>query len=301
MSDESVSGKTAATRLAQMLDRVTEQALREREAGEDAETWVPTKLPPIPKFAAMVRAYDLVMHPGARDRGGFTPAVLRSVTLELRATESAVLLGPRGAGKTTLMGILGMILRPDEGFVLLGGIDGWDEWDGARARLRLKRIGWVCSQPHLMLHLSVRDNVALPRWRMGDSRGDARDQASELLQRMGLAKLADRGAWRLSRVDAQKVSVARALINKPAVVLADEPTRFLDAEEDAGARNAILDHLFSACKRGAALLVATRDPDIAKRAKRVLHIRDGVVTEPDPPKISSTSMPPNFRKSLPPR
>ena len=98
MSDESISAKTAANRLEQMLQRVTEQAMREREAGEDAEEWVPTKLPPIPKFAPMLRAYDLVMQPTSRSGpSGFTPAALRGVTLEQRATESALLLGPSGA------------------------------------------------------------------------------------------------------------------------------------------------------------------------------------------------------------
>jgi len=210
----------------------------------------------------MIAATGLTRRLGGRE-------VVAGVELAIAAGESVALMGPSGCGKTTLLQMIGLLDRPDAGTVVLDGRDAWQGSDGERAALRLRAIGFVFQQSNLIEHLSARDNVALPAWRAGGSRGAARAEADRLLERFGLADRAKARGRELSIGEAQRAAIARALINKPRLVLADEPTGSLDA----GSAGPVMDALFAA--DGPAVLVATHDPEVAARAGRIVRMRDG--------------------------
>ncbi len=197
--------------------------------------------------------------------------ILHGISLAVAAGESVALVGPSGCGKTTLLHLLGLLDRPCRGQVWLDGAcaSAWSRGD--RARARLQRIGFVFQQHHLLEHLSARDNVALPAWRLGGSRRRALAAADALLERFGLAARARERAGVLSMGEAQRVALARALVNRPAIVLADEPTGSLDSASAAQ----VLQALGEVRETGGALLVVTHDDTVAQRADRSLAMRDG--------------------------
>ena len=207
---------------------------------------------------ALVRRYD--------DR-----TVIDHVSIAIAMGESVSLMGTSGCGKTTLLHILGALDRPDEGRLFIGGVDPSALGEGARARLRRERLGFVFQQSNLLPALSARENVALPAWRVSGRRAEALERAGALLSRFGLAARADAPAHVLSLGEAQRVAVARALINSPRLVLADEPTGSLDSSST----DAVLDALTEVCRLGAALLVVTHDPDVAARCARQVVMKDG--------------------------
>ena len=204
-----------------------------------------------------------------RRLGGHT--VVNDVSLTLGAGESLSLMGTSGCGKTTLLHILGTLDRPDEGQVLIDGVDPAGMRDSERARLRRERIGFVFQQSNLLPSLTARENVALPAWRLTGRRAQALARAGTLLESFGLAARADAPGHVLSLGEAQRVAVARALVNGPRLVLADEPTGSLDS----ASASAVLDALAAVCQAGAALLVVTHDPAVAARCAVQLVMRDG--------------------------
>jgi ABC-type lipoprotein export system ATPase subunit len=201
--------------------------------------------------------------------------VVAGVSLSLGAGEGLVLTGPSGSGKTTLLQMLALLDRPSAGVVRVDGRDAWQASARERAALRLSRIGFVFQRSNLLPHLSARDNVTLPAWRLHGDRAAATRAAAALLARFGLSARADAAAAVLSVGEAQRVAIARALINRPALVLADEPTGSLDS----AAATAVLAALEEVRAQGAALLVATHDPAIAARLPRRLHLEDGRLRE----------------------
>ncbi len=203
--------------------------------------------------------------------------VIDHVSLTILAGESVSLMGTSGCGKTTLLHILGTLDRPDEGQLLLAGQDPITLGERERARLRRETLGFVFQQSNLLPSLSALENVALPAWRVSGRRGEAMDRAAALLSRFGLAARAQAKAHILSLGEAQRVAVARALINSPRVVLADEPSGSLDS----GSTDAVLDALTEVCRLGAALLVVTHDPQVAARCTRQLVMRDGRLLQPE--------------------
>jgi ABC-type lipoprotein export system ATPase subunit len=214
--------------------------------------------------SVVLRATGVQRRIGAR-------AVVDGVDLGLARGTSTSLVGPSGCGKTTLLSILGLLDRPDAGEVHVSGHDAWTISEPDRARVRREKIGFVFQQANLFDGMTALDNVALPAWKKSGSRKDATRRAAALLERFGLASVAGSRAGALSGGEALRVAIARAIVNEPDVVLADEPTGSLDSQS----ARVVVDALFAVCERGAALLVVTHDPDVAGRADVALGMLDG--------------------------
>jgi len=197
--------------------------------------------------------------------------VIDHVSLTIAAGEMVSLMGASGCGKTTLLHILGTLDRPDGGRISLRGRDPAGLSDAARAVMRREELGFVFQQSNLLPSLTARENVALPAWRATGQRRASLDRADELLDRFGLVARAGAPGRVLSLGEAQRVAVARALVNRPQMVLADEPTGSLDSEASV----AVLDAMAEVCRTGAALLIVTHDPSVARRCARRLVMRDG--------------------------
>jgi putative ABC transport system ATP-binding protein len=209
-------------------------------------------------------ADDLVRRYGDR-------VVINHVSLTVEPGEMVSLMGASGCGKTTLLHMLGTLDRPDGGSVRIDGRDVVAMSTTERNTLRRERLGFVFQQSNLLPELTTRENVALPAWRASGRHRDSLARADALLASFGLAKRADARGRVLSLGEAQRVAVARAIINDPQLVLADEPTGSLDTE----AAHAVLDALAAICAGGTALLVVTHDPAVAARCTRRLAMRDG--------------------------
>jgi putative ABC transport system ATP-binding protein len=202
--------------------------------------------------------------------------VLRGVDLDVQPGELVALIGRSGSGKSTLLNVIAGLEPPDGGTVRVEGVDLGRLDDGRRTVFRRDRIGIVFQAFNLIPVLSALDNVALPA-RLAGAGAEAVRRARELLERVGLEARADAFPDELSGGEQQRVATARALVNRPAVVLADEPTGNLDAES-AERTLALLAGL--AGEDGRTVLLATHDPAAAARAGRVLALEDGRVAGP---------------------
>jgi putative ABC transport system ATP-binding protein len=196
---------------------------------------------------------------------------VEDVSLTIGPGEWLSLIGPSGCGKTTLLQMIGLLDRPTGGSLLLEGIDPWSQGGPARTKLRRERIGFVFQGDNLIDHLTARENVALPAWRLLGDRQAAIAAADALLERFGLSSRADTPAALLSGGEAQRVAIARALVNRPALVLADEPTGNLDSASS----QTVLEAFEQVRIAGSALLVVTHDPAVAAHAGRTLTMADG--------------------------
>jgi putative ABC transport system ATP-binding protein len=198
--------------------------------------------------------------------------VLAGIGVVVAAGEFVAVVGRSGSGKSTLLQLIAGIDRPDRGHILLGGRDIVPLDEAQRARLRREAIGLVFQQGNLVPTLNVLDNLRLPLELRGVSAAAARSEAQAMLASLGLAALATRDVATLSGGEQQRVAVARALVHRPVLVLADEPTASLDADNAA----LVLDLLQAAChERGAALLMATHAQEVMGRAQRLLRIVGG--------------------------
>ncbi|MHB9119352.1 MAG: ABC transporter ATP-binding protein [Burkholderiales bacterium] len=203
---------------------------------------------------------------------------LKEVNMSVAPGEVVGLIGPSGSGKTTLLKCLGAVVEPTHGRMTLGGEviydNGWKISD-LRA-LRRDRIGFIFQAPYLIPFLDATDNVALLPMLAGRPNAEARARALELLQALDVAHRAQAETSELSGGEQQRVSIARALANRPPVILADEPTAPLDSER-ALAVMRILNRMASLYQT--AIIVVTHDEKIIPTFKRIYHIRDGRTVE----------------------
>jgi lipoprotein-releasing system ATP-binding protein len=202
--------------------------------------------------------------------------VVRDVSLSLEAGEFVALIGPSGAGKSTLLQICGLLEPPSAGEVFIKGEPAGKLSDARRTELRRTTIGFVYQYHHLLPEFSALENVAIPQMIGGVSRRKARARGRELLGLVGLAKRTEHRPAQLSGGEQQRVAVARALANAPALLLADEPTGNLD-HHTSDEVFALLSDLVRASGVGA--LIATHNLELAHRLDRVLTITDGMLSE----------------------
>jgi lipoprotein-releasing system ATP-binding protein len=198
--------------------------------------------------------------------------VLDGVDLEVSRGEAVSVIGRSGSGKSTLLHVLGGLDEPDEGEVWVGGDNLARLNEQALARVRSSSIGFVFQFHHLLREFTALENVMMPQLIRGTSRREARDRARGLLREMGLEAREEHKPAQLSGGEQQRVAVARALANRPLVLLADEPSGNLDPET----AEALHDLFFEVCRvEGAALVLVTHDLALAARAGRVLRLHGG--------------------------
>jgi lipoprotein-releasing system ATP-binding protein len=204
--------------------------------------------------------------------------ILRGVTLSLGAGEAVAIIGASGAGKSTLLHLLGALDRPSGGEVLLGGRPVAALGDEALAEVRNRYVGFVFQFHHLLREFSALENVMMPALIAGTRRREARDRARELLDMVGVTGRDGHKPRQLSGGEQQRVAVARALVNGPLVLLADEPSGNLDNQ--TGHR--LHDLLFALReRRGLSMVIVTHNLDLARRADRTLLLAGGRLQETD--------------------
>lgn len=220
--------------------------------------------PPRIELRGVERIYDR----GAADE----VRALRGIDLTVGPGETVSIEGPSGCGKTSLLNLIGLLDTPTRGEVRWDDRPVGERTDRERARLRLERVGFIFQRFYLLPTLTARENVELPMRALGLGRGERRDRATALLTEVGLRGRERAFPHQLSGGEEQRVAVARALANRPGLLLADEPT----GELDLANTEAILTLLEKVrADRGASLLVVTHNPSVARRARRHLAIQDG--------------------------
>lgn len=200
--------------------------------------------------------------------------VLKGVSISLQKGELATIVGPSGCGKSTLLHILGTLEAPDKGQITMNGTNFLSLKGKHLAAFRNKHIGFVFQFHHLLPEFNALENVSIPAWIAGRKKSEVKEAATELLKSMGLGKRLTHKPSELSGGEQQRVAVARALINKPSIVLADEPTGNLDS---AHARE--LHQLFISLKNdlGQSFLIVTHNEELAAQSDRVWTMRDGQI------------------------
>jgi putative ABC transport system ATP-binding protein len=199
--------------------------------------------------------------------------VLKGIDLEINKGEYVALMGPSGSGKSTLMNILGCLDTPTSGTYILNGKHVIEMQDDELAGIRNKEIGFVFQTFNLMPRTTALDNVALPMVYAGHSKSERVERATEVLTQVGLNDRMDHKPNQLSGGQRQRVAVARALVNKPSIILADEPTGNLDSKTSVEIMN-----LFNEIHaNGNTVILVTHEEDIAAYAHRIIRLRDGII------------------------
>jgi putative ABC transport system ATP-binding protein len=205
--------------------------------------------------------------------GGETVHALRDVSLDIQRGEYVAIMGPSGSGKSTLMNLIGCLDTPTTGRYILNGVSVGDMGDNQLAEIRNREIGFVFQTFNLLARSNALHNVELPLIYGGVPAEERRRSALEALANVGLADRVHHKPNELSGGQRQRVAVARALVNKPSILLADEPTGNLDSKTGAEIM-ALIDEL---SRKGNTIIVVTHEEDIARQARRILRIRDGLI------------------------
>ncbi len=209
-------------------------------------------------------------------QGKLTVPVLKDVSLSVEEGDYIAIMGPSGSGKTTLMNVVGCLDVPTSGSYILAGKDIARQNDNQMAEIRNRYIGFVFQTFNLLPKLTAQDNVSLPLLYAGVSKRERRQKAAIALEKVGLA---DRMTFRpnqLSGGQCQRVAIARAIVGNPKILLADEPTGALDTKSG----EQVMEIFQQLNDEGVTIVMITHEPDIARRAKKIYHIRDGILTGP---------------------
>ncbi|MFZ5758516.1 MAG: ABC transporter ATP-binding protein [Thermodesulfobacteriota bacterium] len=204
-------------------------------------------------------------------RGAEEVRALRGINLDIEAGEFAAVIGPSGAGKTTLLHLLGCLDLPSQGEIHFNGLRVDTMRESELVAVRRKKIGFIFQQFYLIPGLSVLDNIALPLL-FSKTRID-RKRITELATMVGLEKRLDHVPGQLSGGEMQRTAIARALVNNPEMILADEPTGNLDTANS----EKIFDILHELHRRGLTVIMITHNQELAGRAGRIIRIRDGMI------------------------
>lgn len=207
-------------------------------------------------------------------QGDVTIHVLRGVDISVQPGEIVALLGPSGSGKSTLLQAVGLLEGGFEGSIRLKGEEAASLDDDGRTRLRRELLGFVYQFHHLLPEFNALENVVLPQLVLGAEPEPARKRAAELLSTLGLGQRLDHRPSKLSGGEQQRVAVARALANRPPLILADEPTGNLD---ESTADKVLSEFLGLVRGEGSAALVATHNERLAAKMDRVVRLHDGVL------------------------
>lgn len=211
--------------------------------------------------------------------------VLKGIDLHINKGEVVSIVGPSGAGKTTLLQIIGTLDRPDEGTVVIDGMEISQLSKKRLADFRNQHIGFVFQFHQLLPEFTALENIMIPAFIAGKSRNEAKKRAEELLAFMDLSDRAGHKPNELSGGEKQRIAVARALINNPAVILADEPSGSLDSKNKAD-----LHRLFFELrdKFGQTFVIVTHDESLASITDRTIHMRDGLLTDTSTSDVDSS-------------
>lgn len=201
-----------------------------------------------------------------------TLEVLKGIDLTINPGEVVSIVGPSGAGKTTLLQIMGTLDRADSGSMMIDGVDVMSLSSAQLSKFRNSRLGFVFQFHQLLPEFTALENVMMPAYIAGKKTTDAKARAMELLTFLGLADRAAHKPNELSGGEKQRVAVARALINSPAVVLADEPSGSLDTQNKAELHQLFFD---LRDKMGQTFVIVTHDEELASLTDRTIHLRDG--------------------------
>ena len=226
-----------------------------------------SKAVPVLSVRGVTRTYDSAAGP---------LSVLKGVDLDVRPGEVVGLIGPSGSGKSSLLHAAGLLERPTSGDILIDGKDVGDLPERARTHIRLASIGFVYQFHHLLAEFDARDNVALPLRIAGVGQAEARARAEEVLTALGLGERLTHQPAQMSGGEQQRVAVARALANRPRLLLADEPTGNLDPATSQTVFEALHDLVKST---GVAALIATHNMELAGHMDRVFALKDGHLEE----------------------
>ena len=200
--------------------------------------------------------------------------VLKGIDLHIEKGEVVSIVGPSGAGKTTLLQIIGTLDKPDSGGIIIDGTDVMKLSSRKLSEFRNKRIGFVFQFHQLLPEFTAVENVMLPALISGASKGEAKKRAMELLDFMGLSERAGHKPAELSGGENQRVAVARALVNKPAVILADEPSGSLDSKNKAELHQLFFD---LRDKTGQTFVIVTHDENLASITDRTIKMKEGML------------------------
>lgn len=198
--------------------------------------------------------------------------VLRGISLDVARGDFVAIMGPSGSGKSTLLNLIGCLDRPTSGLYRLEGMDVSRKSDSELAEVRNRKIGFVFQNFNLLPRLTALKNVELPLIYSGVGAEERKKKALDVLIRVGLADRAEHSPSALSGGEQQRAAIARALINNPAVILADEPTGNLDSRSGAE----IIRIIEGLNREGSTIIMVTHESEIANRANRTVTIRDGI-------------------------